>query len=119
MKSPNLKKNAHGCDRHNAGTSPAQAARQGLAVLTVTAEVVLKHETSTTYQSHIYETIDLKCWLGDYVTRFSNLAKFGEDRFSGGPHVMVKYTGPVPFLFLFLFLYSLTCLQPIPILKHT
>jgi len=25
-----------------------------------TAEAVLKHETSTTYQSHTYESIDLK-----------------------------------------------------------
>jgi len=32
-----------------------QVARQGLAVLMATAVVVLKHETSTTYQSHIYE----------------------------------------------------------------
>jgi len=37
----------------------SQAARQGLAVLMATAEVVLKHATSTTYQSHIYESIDL------------------------------------------------------------
>jgi len=40
--------------------NPSQAARQGIAVLMATAEVVLKHETSTTYQSHIYESIDLK-----------------------------------------------------------
>jgi len=38
----------------------SQAARQGLIVLMATAEVVLKHETSTTYQSQIYESIDLK-----------------------------------------------------------
>jgi len=38
----------------------SQAARQGLAVLMATAEVVLKHQTSTTYQSHIYKSIDLK-----------------------------------------------------------
>jgi len=49
----------------------------------VTAGVVLKHETSNTYQSHIYESIDLKFGEGDYVTRFSNTANFGEDRFSG------------------------------------
>jgi len=49
-----------------------------------TAVVVLKHETSTTYQSHTNQSIDLKFGLGDYVTRFSNPAKFGEDRFSGG-----------------------------------
>jgi len=33
----------------------SQAARQGLAVLMATAVVVLKHETSTTNQSPIYE----------------------------------------------------------------
>jgi len=43
-----------------------------------------KHETSTTYQSHIYKSIDLQFGLSDYVTRFSNPAKFGEVRFSGG-----------------------------------
>jgi len=37
-----------------------QAARQGLAVLMASAVVVLKHETSSTYQSLIYESIDLK-----------------------------------------------------------
>jgi len=39
----------------------------------------------TTYQSHIYESNDLKFGLGDvHVTRFSNPAKFGEDRVNGG-----------------------------------
>jgi len=57
---------------------------QGSALLMATAVVVLRHETSTTYQSHIYEIIDIKFGQGDYVTRFSNPAKFGEDRFSGG-----------------------------------
>jgi len=33
---------------------------QGLAVLMASAVVVLKHESSNTYQSHIYESIDLK-----------------------------------------------------------
>jgi len=62
----------------------SQGARQGLAVLLATAVVVLKHVTSTTYQSHIYESIDLKFLKGDYVTRFSHPAKFSEYRFSGG-----------------------------------
>jgi len=84
-----------------------------LLMLMATAVVVLKHETSTTYQSHIYQAIDLKFGKSDYVTRFSNPAKFSEDRFSGG---IVKYTGRVPsLLFLFLFLYSLTRIQPIPV----
>jgi len=38
-------------------TAISQAARQGFAVLMASAIVVLKHETSTTYQSHIYESI--------------------------------------------------------------
>jgi len=62
----------------------SQAARQGLAVLMASAIVVLKHETSTTYQSHIYKSIDLKLGYSDYVTSFSNPAKFSEDRCSGG-----------------------------------
>jgi len=49
-----------------------------------TAVVLLKHETSTTYQSHIYESIELKFGQGDYVTPFSKPVKLGEDRFSGG-----------------------------------
>jgi len=48
----------------------SQAARQGLAVLMATAVVVLKHETSTIYQSHLHI--------------YESTAKFGEDRFSGG-----------------------------------
>jgi len=54
-------------------THKSQAARQGL----VTAEVVLKHETSNTYQSHIYESIDCL-------------------------HVVVKYIGPVPFTIIYI-----------------
>jgi len=49
-----------------------------------TAIVVPKQKTSTTYQNNIYESIDLKFGQGDYVMRFSNPAKYGEDRFSGG-----------------------------------
>jgi len=64
---------------HDRTKSLTQAARQGLAVLMASAVVVLKHKSSTTYQSHIYESIDLKFVYGDHVTRFSNPAKFGED----------------------------------------
>ena len=46
--------------------------------------VVLKWKASTTYQSHIYESVDFKLGKVDYVTRFSNPAKFGGDRISGG-----------------------------------
>ena len=58
--------------------------RQGLAVLMATVNVVLKWKTSTTYQSHIYESFDLKFGKVDNVTRFTNPAKFGKDRISGG-----------------------------------
>jgi len=51
----------------------------GLAVLMVT-----KHETSTLRQSLQFYIIDLKFGVGDYITRFSNPAKFGEVRISGG-----------------------------------
>jgi len=44
----------------------SQAAQQGLDVLTASAVVVLKYETSTTYQSHNYESNDLKFGQGDY-----------------------------------------------------
>jgi len=90
------------------GTSLSQAARQGLAVLMAAAVVVQKHENSITHQSHIYESINLKFGYADYVRRFSNPAKFGEDRFSGGaPTMVVTYTGRVSFciiIFVFIFL---------------
>ena len=43
-----------------------------------------KMKISTTYQSHIYESIDLKLGQVDNVTSFTKLAKFGEDRISDG-----------------------------------
>jgi len=62
---------------------------------------------------------------GDYVTRYSNSAKFGEDRFNA-PHMVVKYrpTGRVPFyiiiIFVFIFLdtYTACRLTREPILTH-
>jgi len=51
-----------GTERHGEGSITAllsQAARQGLAVLMATAEVGLKYETSTSYQSHIDESIEI------------------------------------------------------------
>jgi len=81
------------------------------------AEVVLKHETSTTYQSHIYESIDLKFGLGDYVTRFSSPAKFGEDRFTprGGKIYGLR---AFYFIFVFIFLDTPTAYTRKPILAH-
>jgi len=45
---------------HSVSLGGLQAARQGVAVLMASAVVVIKHETSTTYQCHIYESIDLQ-----------------------------------------------------------
>jgi len=69
---------------------------------------VLKHETSTTYQSHIYESIDLKFGLDMVITsRISatlpSLVKIVSA--GGAPHVVVKYTGGVPFIFYYFCFY--------------
>jgi hypothetical protein len=49
----------------------------GLAMLMAFIHVVLKWKTSTTYQSHIYVSIDVKLGKVDNVTRSTNPAKFG------------------------------------------
>ena len=68
-------------------------------MLMAMVNVVLKWKTSTTYQSHIYESFDLNFGKVYDVTRFTNQAKFGKDRISGGaPHVVVNCTGSVPFI---------------------
>ena len=46
--------------------------------------IVLKWKIQTTYQSHIYESIDLNFGKLDYITPSTNLAKFCNDRISGG-----------------------------------
>ena len=56
----------------------------GLAMFMAMVNVVLKLNTSTTYQSHIYESFDLKFGEVNNVTRFTNSAKFGKYRISGG-----------------------------------
>jgi len=56
-----------------------QAARQGLAVLMASAEVVLKHETSTLLQSHNFISINSKFGVGDYVREVTIPAKCGSD----------------------------------------
>ena len=53
-------------------------------MLMAMVNVVLKLKTPTTYQSHGYESSDLKFGKVDNVTRFNNPAKFGYDRISGG-----------------------------------
>ena len=59
--------------------SPAE-----LAILMALIQVVLKRKTSTTYQSRIYELIDLNFGKVDNVMRSTHPAKFGKDRFSSG-----------------------------------
>jgi len=75
----------------------SQPARQGLAVLMATAVVVLKHETSTTYQSNAFQP-RVSATLRSLVEIVPAVL----------PHLVVKYTGSVPFIiFVFIFLYSL------------
>jgi len=88
-----------------------------------TAVLVLKHENSTTYQSHIYESIDLKFGQSDNVTRFSNPAKFGEDRFSvvapRGGEIYGSRTFFIIIIFVFIFLDTHTAYTREPILTHS
>jgi len=60
----------------------SQAARQGLAMLTASAVVVLKHETSTLRQRHNVILIDFKFGVGDLhnVMEVTN-----SDKVSSGP----------------------------------
>jgi len=48
-------------------SAQSQAGRQGLAVLMVSAVIVLKHKTSTLRQSQNFISIDLIFGVGDYV----------------------------------------------------
>jgi len=61
----------------------SQAARQSLALLMASAEVVLKHETSTLRKSHNCISIYLKFSVGDYVREVTSPVKFGSDPMSG------------------------------------
>jgi len=68
----------------------SQAARQGLAVLMASAVVVLKHETSTIRQRHIFISIDFKFGVGDYVREVTNLDKVGSGRdATWGQHIRI------------------------------
>ena len=60
----------------------------------------LRREITPAYRLQGYQ--GLKCGKGDYVTRFTNHAKFGNDRMAVAPKVVVKYTDRVPFFLLFL-----------------
>ena len=53
-------------------------------MLMAVVNVVLKWKISTTYQSHIYESLDLKFVKIDNVMWFTNPAQFGKDRISSG-----------------------------------
>ena len=92
----------------------SQAAQ--LTVLMALVHVVLKWKIPTTYQSHIYKSTDLKLGKVDDVTRFTNAAKFGKDRISGGAPSWWWNIRVVCLLFFFLyFFYSLTRVQPLPV----
>ena len=81
-------------------------------------------ENLTTYQNHIYKSLDLKLGKVDNVTRFTNPPKFGEDRDTdlvpprGGD--IFKSRAFYTFLFLF-FLFPDTCTTYThePIFTHT
>ena len=62
----------------------SQAARQGVAVLMVTVQVVLKGVYSTSRQTNSFYLNDFKFGMNDYVPGFTNPATFGLDRSSGG-----------------------------------
>ena len=62
----------------------SQAARQGVAVLMVTVQVVLKGVYSTPRQTNSFHLNDFKFGVNDYVPGFTNPTKFGLDRSSGG-----------------------------------
>ena len=65
-------------------TSVSQAARQGVAVLMVTVQVVLKGVYSTPCQTFSFDLNDFKFGVIDYVPGYPNPTKFGLDRSSGG-----------------------------------
>jgi len=105
----------------------SQAARQGLAVLMASASLVLKHETSTLRQSHNFISIDLKFGVSDNVRKVNSPTKFGSDPISSrdatwGQHIRVLWLFFIIFIiffFCFLFFYSLTELQPIPVIQFS
>jgi len=57
--------------------------RPGLAVLMVSAVVVLTHETSILRQSHNFISIYVILGVGDYVEEVTSPAKFGSDPMNG------------------------------------
>jgi len=89
--------------------TPSQTARQGLAVLMVSAVVVLRHETSTLRQSHNVRLIDLTFDVGYYVRVVTSAAKIGSDPMSGRNATWGQHD-TVTFVF-----YTSTELQPIPV----
>jgi len=61
----------------------SQADRQGLAVLMVSAVVVLKHENSTLRQRHNFISFDLTFCVSDYVREVTSPDKVGSGPMSG------------------------------------
>jgi len=80
-----------------------QTGRQGLAVLTSSAIVVLKHETSILRQRHNFRSIDFKFDVGDNVREVTNPAKFGLDLRSGQDATWGNIYGSCDFYICFLF----------------
>jgi len=68
------------------------------------AVVVLKHETSTIRQRHIFISIDLTLDVSDYVREVTSLDKVGSGLMNGRDATWGQHnTGTVTFLFLFVF----------------
>jgi len=61
----------------------SQAARQGLAVIMVSAVVVLKHETSTICQRHTFISINLTFGASNNVREVTSPDKVGSGPMSG------------------------------------
>jgi len=91
-----------------------QPGRQGLALLIVSAVVVLKHENSTLRQRHNFISIDFKFGGGDNVEEVTNPDKVGSGAMSGQDATWGNMYGYCDFKKTN-FLYSSTELQPIPV----
>jgi len=59
----------------------------------VSVVVVLKHETSTLRQSHIFLSIDFKFGVGDCAREVTSSAKVGLSPMSGRPIYTFQLTG--------------------------
>jgi len=94
------------------------------AALMAPAVVVLKHETSTLYQSHNFISPDLKFGVDDNVTEITIPSKIGSDPMSGrdatcGQQIRVLWLFVlVSFILFFLFFNRATAHTREPIIAH-